>query len=174
MRETRISAKQALKISRKHALYRTWILQSVGEYYWLAGKQSKALSWWNKTIKEGKAPGAKMDLSLAYFEVGKRLMESHSKHKEMNGIDGRGFLEKARILFEEIGLKRNLGELERIDRVLERLVYSLSKRFIELRPTKLFWFPSNCSDLVNSGGGQKNGIPFQLDIITKVEYAPDW
>ena len=113
-------------------------------------------------------------MALAYFEVGKRLMESHSTHKEMNGIDGRGFLEKARILFEEIGLKRNLGELERIDRVLERLVYSLSKRFIELRPTKLFWFPSNCSDLVNSGGGQKNGIPFQLDIITKVEYAPDW
>jgi len=115
MRETGISTKQALKISRKHALYRTWILQSVGEYYWLAGKQSKALSWWNKTIKEEKALGAKMDLSLAYFEVGKRLMESHSKHKEMNGIDGGGFLEKARILFEEMGLERNLGELERID-----------------------------------------------------------
>jgi hypothetical protein len=42
-------------------------------------------------------------------------MESHSKHKEMNGINGRGFLEKARILFEEMGLERNLGELERID-----------------------------------------------------------
>jgi hypothetical protein len=67
MRETHISAKQALKISRKHALYRTWILQSVGEYYWLAGKQSKALSWWNKTIKERKALDTKMDLSLAYF-----------------------------------------------------------------------------------------------------------
>jgi class 3 adenylate cyclase/tetratricopeptide (TPR) repeat protein len=116
-RETRISAKQAFRISKKHALYRTWILKSVGEYFWLAGKQKRALSWWDKAIEEGKSLGAKMDLSFTYFEVGKRLMESHSNHKELNRIGSRGYLEKARILFEEIGLERDLDEFDsmRID-----------------------------------------------------------
>ncbi len=44
-KQTARSAKQAARVSKKHALYRTWILKSVGEYYWFAGKQNKALSW---------------------------------------------------------------------------------------------------------------------------------
>ncbi len=113
-RETLGSAKKAVQVSRKHALYRTWILKSVGEYYWLAGKQNKALSWWEKAIKEGKALGAKMDLARTYFEIGKRLLESHSKHQKLNSIDARGYLEKARILFEEMGLERDLDDLKQI------------------------------------------------------------
>lgn len=114
MRETLVSAKQAVKNSRQHALYRTWILKSVGEYYWIAGKQNKALLWWGKAIKDGKLLSAKMDLSLTYLEVGKRLMETHSKYQRLNGIDARGYLEKARVLFEEMGLERNQDELEGI------------------------------------------------------------
>ena len=113
-RETRVSAKQAVQISKKHALYRTWILKSIGEYYWLAGNQNKALSWWNRAMNEGKKLGAKMDLSLTYFEVGKRMLEPDSKHNELNGIDAEGYLEKARILFEEMGLERDLEDLKGI------------------------------------------------------------
>jgi hypothetical protein len=113
-RETRGSAKKAVQVSRKHALYRTWILKSVGEYCWLAGKQNKALSWWEKAIKEGKELGAKMDLARTYFEIGKRLLESHSKHQKLNGIEANGYLEKAGTLFEEMGLERDLDDLKQI------------------------------------------------------------
>ena len=53
-------------------------------------KQGKALKWWDRTIKEGERLGARPDLSRTYFEVGKRLLEPHSKYKELNGIRGQG------------------------------------------------------------------------------------
>jgi hypothetical protein len=87
----------------------------MGLYYWLIGKQGKALKWWNKTIQEGERLCARPDLSRTYFEVGKRLLESHSKYKELNGIDAKGYLDMAREMFEEIGLERDLDELDRIN-----------------------------------------------------------
>ena len=108
------SAKQAVRKSRKFAPYRTWILKLMGEYYWLIGKQGKAIKWWDKAIKEGERLGARPDLSRAYFEVGKRLLEPQSKYKELNGIEAKGYLEKARVLFEEMGLERDLDDLDRL------------------------------------------------------------
>ena len=86
----------------------------MGKYYWLISKQSKALKWWDKAIKEGERLGARPDLSRTYFEVGKRLLEPQSKYKELNGIDAKGYLEKAGTLFEGMGLERDLDELDRI------------------------------------------------------------
>ncbi len=43
----------------------------------------------------GERLGARPDLSRTYFEVGKRLLEPQSKHKELNGIDPKGYLEKS-------------------------------------------------------------------------------
>jgi len=106
------SGKQAVKTSKKHALYRTWIFKSMGDYYWLMGKQRKALKWWDKTIKEGKQLGARLELSRTYFEVGRRLLEPQSKHTELNGIESKGYLEKARVLFEEMDLERDLDDLD--------------------------------------------------------------
>ena len=83
-----------MRVSKKHALYRTWILKSVGEYYWFAGKQNKALSWWDKTIKEAEKLNANLDLSRTYFEVGKRLLEPAIKHKKLNGIDAKAIWKK--------------------------------------------------------------------------------
>jgi class 3 adenylate cyclase/tetratricopeptide (TPR) repeat protein len=108
------SGKQALKTSKKHALYRTWIFKSMGDYYWLMEKQRKALKWWDKTIKEGKRLGSKLDLSRTYFEVGKRLREPQSKTKELNGIDAKGYLEKARIMFQEMDLEWDLDDLKKV------------------------------------------------------------
>ncbi|MBW1868345.1 MAG: AAA family ATPase [Deltaproteobacteria bacterium] len=108
------SGKTAVRNSRKYAPYRTKILRLMGLYYWLIGKQAKALKWWNKAIKEGERLGARPDLSRTYFEVGKRLLEPQSKYKELNGIDAKGYLEKARVLFEEMGLERDLDDLDKI------------------------------------------------------------
>ena len=108
------AGKAAAKNSKKYAPYRTKILRLMGLYYWLINKQGKALRWWDKTIQEGERLGARPDLSRTYFEVGKRLLESQSKHKELNGIEGKGYLEKAGILFEEMGLERDLEDLDRL------------------------------------------------------------
>ncbi len=108
------SAKKAVHFSRKFAPYRTWILKLMGDYNWLIGKKGKAIKWWDKAIKEGERLGARPDLSRAYFEVGKRLLEPQSKYKELNGIEAKGYLEKARVLFEEMGLERDLDDLERL------------------------------------------------------------
>ncbi|MBI4966363.1 MAG: AAA family ATPase [Desulfomonile tiedjei] len=108
------TAKQAVRASKKYAPYRTWILRLVGDYYWLIGRQRKALKWWDRSIKEGERLGARPDLSRTYFEVGKSLLEPQSKYKQLNGIDANGYLEKAETLFKEMGLERDLEELERV------------------------------------------------------------
>ena len=113
-REAYRSVKQALQTSRKYAPYRTWIFKSIGEYYWLIGKQGKALKWWDKAIKEGERLGARPDLSRTYLEVGKRLLGAQSKYKELNGIEAKGYIEKAGILFEEVGLEWDLDDLDRL------------------------------------------------------------
>jgi class 3 adenylate cyclase len=108
------SGKAALRNARKYAPYRTKIFRLMGLYYWLIGKQRKALKWWDKSIKEGERLGARPDLSRTYFEVGKRLLEPQSKYKQLNGIDAKGYLEKAERLFREMGLEHDLDELERV------------------------------------------------------------
>jgi hypothetical protein len=108
------SGKLALHNSLRYAPYRTKIFRLMGEYYWQTGKQGKALKWWKKAIREGERLGARPDLSRTYFEVGKRLMETHSKNKKLNGIDAKGYLKKAGNLFEEMGLNRDLEELKAI------------------------------------------------------------
>lgn len=108
------AGKAAVRNSRKYAPYRTKIWRLMGEYYWLIDKQDKATKWWKRSIQEGERLGARPDLSRTYFEVGKRLLESQSKYKELNGVDARGYLEKARKMFEELGLERDLDDLERL------------------------------------------------------------
>ncbi|MBC2713945.1 MAG: AAA family ATPase [Desulfobacteraceae bacterium] len=106
--------KKAIKKSRKATSERTETLKLMGTYYWLIGKQKKALKWWNKSIKEGERLGARLELSRTYFEVGKRLLEPNSKYKELNNITAEEYLEKARTLFEEMELQWDLDELDKV------------------------------------------------------------
>ena len=108
------TARQAVHLSRKYAPYRTWILRLMGDYYWLIGKQRKALKWFDKSIKEGERLGARPDLSRTYMEVGKRLLEPHSKYSELNGLDAKAYLEKAEALFREMDLEWDLEQLDEI------------------------------------------------------------
>ena len=108
------SGKTALRKLRRYAPYRTKALRLMGEYYWLVGKQTKALKWWAKAIKKGEELGARPDLSRTYFEIGKRLLEPDSKTKELNGITAEEYLEKARTMFEEMDLQWDLDELDKV------------------------------------------------------------
>jgi len=109
------SGMKVIRNSKKVVSERTKAYRQMGRYYWLIGKQGKALKWWSKSIQEGERLGARPDLSRTYFEVGKRLLEPQSKYKQLNGIEAKGYLEKARALFEEMGLERDLGDLERLN-----------------------------------------------------------
>ena len=113
-KQVSISEKNALKNCRKVAAYRSWIYRLTGEHRWLMGREKTALKWFDKSIREAKHLGARPDLARTYFEVGKRLLDPASKHKKLNRIDAEGYLEKARILFEEMGLERDLEDLDRI------------------------------------------------------------
>jgi len=108
------SGKAAAKNSAKFAAHRTENYRLMGVYYWLIGKQKKALKWFDKSIKEGECLGARPDLSRTYMEVGKRLLEPNSKYKELNGITAKEYLEKTETMFREMDLEWDLEQLERV------------------------------------------------------------
>jgi len=110
------SGHKFLKQSRKVVQHRTESYRLMGEYYGLINKKKKALKWWNRSIKEGKRLGARLELARTYFEVGKRMLAFESKYKELDGVNAEGYLEKARVLFEEMNLQWDLDELDRVTR----------------------------------------------------------
>ena len=110
------SGKTAVKHSKKVASDRTETFKLMGVYFWLINNQKKALKWWTKSIKEGEQLGAKIELSRTYFEVGKHLQTSQSQYKELNGVTAKEYLDKAKIMFEEMDLQWDLNELEKISK----------------------------------------------------------
>ena len=108
------SGKRALNKSKKFAVDCVKVLRLTGEYYWLIGKQNKALKWWDKAIKRAEELGARPDLARTYFQIGKSLLEPASKHKELNGITAEEYLNKAKTLFIEMDLQWDLDELDKV------------------------------------------------------------
>lgn len=109
------SSKKMLINSRKYAVYRTGALKLMGLYYWLISKQNKAVKWWQKAVEEGERLSARPELARTYMEIGKRFLEEKSKYKELNGISAKEYLEKARIMFQEMDLQWDLDELDKIE-----------------------------------------------------------
>jgi hypothetical protein len=106
--------KEALNKIKKYAL--GWVegFRLIGEYYWIIGKQKKSLKRWDQAIKKGEELGARPDLSRTYFQIGKSLLETNSKHRELNGITAEEYLEKARAMFKEMDLQWDLDELDKV------------------------------------------------------------
>jgi tetratricopeptide (TPR) repeat protein len=110
------SCKKLLKNSHKVAQHRTESYSLMGKYYWFIKNQKEALKWWNKSIEEGQRLNAQLELARTYLEVGKRLSESESKIKALNGIEAKEYLEHAGVLFEEMNLQTDLNELSQMIR----------------------------------------------------------
>jgi class 3 adenylate cyclase/tetratricopeptide (TPR) repeat protein len=113
-RQASKSSKKLLKNAKKYAFWRFGTLSLLARYHWLMGKQNKAVKWWKRAIEEGKRLGARPDLARTYMEIGKRFLEKKSKYKELNGISAKEYLEKARIMFQEMDLQWDLDELEKV------------------------------------------------------------
>jgi hypothetical protein len=105
---------RSLKNANKAACHLTEALMMNGQYYWLTGREQKALIYWEQSIKEGERLGARPDLARTYFEVGKCLLEPQSKYRELNGISAKEYLNKAEKLFREMDLQWDLEQLERV------------------------------------------------------------
>ena len=105
---------EAIRTASKMATIKTEALKLMGVYYWIIGKQRKAIKWWRKSISEGQCLNDRLELSRTYYEVGKRLLEPKSKYKELDGIKAEEYLEKARVMFEEMDLQWDLDELEKL------------------------------------------------------------
>jgi tetratricopeptide (TPR) repeat protein len=108
------SGKILLKISSKVAQHRTEAFRLFGEYYWLINKPKKAFMWWKESIKEGERLGARLQLSRTYFEIGKWLLESDGDFKQLNTLKAEEYLEKARLMFEEMDLQWDLKQLSQL------------------------------------------------------------
>jgi tetratricopeptide (TPR) repeat protein len=110
------SCKKLLKVTQKTAHHRAESYKLAGIYYWLINKPKKALQWWGKAIKEAERLGARPELSRINFEIGKRFLQVEGKSKILNGINAEAYLEKARLMFEEMNLQWDLDELNRMNR----------------------------------------------------------
>ena len=110
------SGKKAVKNSATFAAYRAENFRLMGVYFWLVGKQKKALEWFDRSVKESKRLGARPDLYRTYMEVGKRLLEPHSTYSQMNGISAREYLDEAEKQFRAMDLQLDLEQLERVRR----------------------------------------------------------
>jgi class 3 adenylate cyclase/tetratricopeptide (TPR) repeat protein len=103
----------AIQKSWKVASNRTETYKLMGNYYWITGKQKKALECWSRSVAEGERIVARLELSRTHMEVGNHLLETRSNYNELNGIRAEEYLERARKSFEEMGLQWDLDELEK-------------------------------------------------------------
>ncbi|MFC1864100.1 hypothetical protein ACFL1Z_09145, partial [Thermodesulfobacteriota bacterium] len=108
------NGKKAIRNAKKFPFYYPAVLSRMGLYFWLIGKQKKAVKWWKRSIREGEKLGARPDLARTYMEIGKRFLEEKSKYKELNGITAKEYLAKARTMFQEMDLQWDLDELDKI------------------------------------------------------------
>jgi tetratricopeptide (TPR) repeat protein len=104
------SAKALLRVSQKAAHHLTESNKLTGVYYWLIKEQKTALKRWQLAIEDGERLGARLELSRVYFEVGKRLLETESNYKMLNGVTAEEYLKKARSLFADMNLQGDLDE----------------------------------------------------------------
>lgn len=105
------SIKQFLNNAKKVARYRVDSYRMTGDFFWLMNKPEKALRWWIRAIREGERLGARFQLAVVYFELGKRLVDPRNKYRHLDGSMGKDYLEKARSMFEEMYIPFYLDEL---------------------------------------------------------------
>jgi len=108
------SGKKLRKVAHTVAQHCVESYKLAGVYWWLLDKHEKALDRWNQAIEEGKRLGARLEISRAYFEIGKTLLETGNRYKLHDGSGAEECLQKARKLFEELDLQWDLDELNRL------------------------------------------------------------
>lgn len=106
--------KPLIKICRKAALYRTESYKLMAIYKSLILDQKGSAKWWRMAISEGESLKALPQLSRTYAEIGKRysLTSSESFHSDV--IPANVALGRAKKMFGELGLRRDLDALNEV------------------------------------------------------------
>ena len=73
-------------------------------------KPKKAFKNLQLAIQTGEKYNGRLELSRAYFETGKFLSDPKTKQKQLNGLSGKDYLDKAKVMFEEMDLQWDLEE----------------------------------------------------------------
>jgi class 3 adenylate cyclase/tetratricopeptide (TPR) repeat protein len=106
--------KKTLRVTGKIKRDRVEVLRLMGTRSWLMGERNKALKWWADSVETAERLKFKPDLARTFFEIGKRLSEPNSPHKELNGISSVEYLNKAKSMFEEMDFQWDLEQLEHV------------------------------------------------------------
>jgi serine/threonine protein kinase/tetratricopeptide (TPR) repeat protein len=96
-----------------------------GTLYWLEGNRSKAFQHWKKSIEAASGMPKIQELGRTYLEVGRRLLGQGKVMRSWNGPDADACLENARKIFEEMGLRSDLRDLERLK--IENQIHQLAE-----------------------------------------------
>ncbi len=105
------SGRAALQNAAKYAPAKPEAYRLMGSFYWLDGRRRRALKWWDRSIKWAEHLAARPETGRSCMEIGKRLLEPDSKYRETAGLRAEDYLEKARLLFAELNLERDLQEI---------------------------------------------------------------
>jgi len=108
-----MTSNELIKYSKKYAGNLIEAYRLSGIIYRMTGNQRKALSNFKKAIAFGETSGGRLELSRSYFELGKFLSDPKTKHMQLDGLTGKDYLEKARTMFEEMGLDWDLEQWRR-------------------------------------------------------------
>lgn len=111
-KRVRRSIEAALRNSQNYAFTRAASLRLQGQWFWLRGKQEKALRSWSKSISEARRLGAGVELAKTSQEIGERLLEEGSRIREWNGLRAEEYIGNAERLFVEMGLLQSLHDVK--------------------------------------------------------------
>ncbi|OGD21052.1 MAG: hypothetical protein A2W03_10250 [Candidatus Aminicenantes bacterium RBG_16_63_16] len=113
-KKTYQSGRAARKNALNYAANKTEVFRCLGVYYWLAGKQKKAIRWWRKSVTIGRGLQALPELARSYMEIGKRLMEKQSQFSEIDGRNNKWYLKEAEKIFKKLNLEWDIQELSKL------------------------------------------------------------
>jgi tetratricopeptide (TPR) repeat protein len=99
------AARRFLKNTRYAAYNLPKACSLMGNLYWSAGRQRKALKWWRKAISECESVGARLSLAKCYLNIGCHLVREESMYGELDNIPAAGYLEKAEELYTDLGMQ---------------------------------------------------------------------
>ncbi|MCK4676658.1 MAG: hypothetical protein KAT48_00875 [Bacteroidales bacterium] len=101
---------ELVKTAKKFAGFLPEALLFKALAYLHINKERRALKFIQDAMQTAETNGAKVDLSRIYFELGKYLSDPKTKQKQLNGLSGKDYIEKARAMFEEMDLQWDLEE----------------------------------------------------------------
>lgn len=104
--------KACRKKLKKYPKGKTELYNFFGQYFWLINKKHAAFHYWNKSVKEGKRYGAKVELARTYLKIYRHSSEL-KKNKKKKYDAHIGLLNEAKNIFKDLNLQHDLDEMEK-------------------------------------------------------------